>query len=71
MSAMYTIINKKICQNRCSEPFQSYGYVDTRSAWHQVQTIDGVMSLALRPKVMSQAPQHFRYSEAQPTCDDC
>ena len=30
-------------------------------------TIDGVMYLALRPQVMSQAPHHFRSSETQAT----
>ena len=30
-----------------------------------LQVIDGVMSLALRPQVVSQAPQHFRSSEKQ------
>ena len=30
-----------------------------------LQAIDGVMSLALCPQVVSQAPQHFRSSETQ------
>ena len=33
-----------------------------------LQAIGGVMSLALRPLVVSQAPQHFRSSEMQTTC---
>ena len=36
-----------------------------------LQAIDGVMSLALCPQVVSQAPQHFRSSETQATCDGC
>jgi len=36
-----------------------------------LQTIDGVMSLALCPPVMSQASQHFRSSEKQATCEGC
>ena len=36
-----------------------------------VQTIDGVMSLALCPQVVSQASQHFRSSEKQATCVGC
>ena len=31
--------------------------------------ICGVMSLALCPQVVSQAPQHFRSSEKQATCE--
>ena len=34
-----------------------------------LQAIDGVMSLALCPQVVSQAPQHFGSSETQATCD--
>ena len=33
------------------------------------QAIDGVMSLALCPLVVFQAPQHFSSSETQATCD--
>ena len=36
-----------------------------------LQVIDGVMSLALRPQVVSQAPQHFRSSEKQAICEGC
>ena len=35
------------------------------------QAIDGVMSLALYPQVVSQASQHFISSEKQATCDGC
>ena len=35
------------------------------------QAIDGVMSLTLCPQAVSQAPQHFRSSETQATCDGC
>ena len=37
----------------------------------RLQAIDGVMSLALCPQVVSQAPQHFRPSETQATCGGC
>ena len=36
-----------------------------------LQAIDGVMSLALCPQVVSQAPQHSISSEKQATCDGC
>ena len=36
-----------------------------------LQTIAGVMSLALCPQVVSQASQHFRSSEKQATCEGC
>ena len=36
-----------------------------------LQAIDGVMSLALCPQVVSQAPEHFRSSEKQATCGGC
>ena len=36
-----------------------------------LQAIDGVMSLALCPQVVSQASQHFRFSEKQATCEGC
>ena len=36
-----------------------------------LQAIDGVMSLALCPQVVSGAPQHFRSSEKQTTCEGC
>ena len=36
-----------------------------------LQTINGVMPLALCPPVMSQATQHFRSSEKQATCVGC
>ena len=36
-----------------------------------LQAIDGVMSLALCPQVVSQASQHFRSSEKQATCEGC
>ena len=36
-----------------------------------LQAIDGVMSLALCPHVVSQAPQHFKSSEMQATYDGC
>ena len=36
-----------------------------------LQTISGVMFLALCPQVVSQASQHFRSSEKQATSEDC
>ena len=36
-----------------------------------LQAIDGVKYLVLCPQIVSQAPQHFRSSETQATCDGC
>ena len=36
-----------------------------------LQAIDGVMSLALCPQVVSQALEHFKSSEKQATCEGC
>ena len=36
-----------------------------------LQVIDGMMSLALCPQVVSQASQHFRPSERQAICEGC
>ena len=36
-----------------------------------LQVIDGVVSLALYPQVVSQAPQHIRASEKQATGEGC
>ena len=36
-----------------------------------LRVVSSVMSLALCPQIVSQAPQHFRSSEAQATCDGC
>ena len=36
-----------------------------------LQAIDGVFSLILCPQVVSQTPQHFRFSENQSSCDGC
>ena len=36
-----------------------------------LQATDGVISLALCLQVVSQAPQHFRSSEKQATCEGC
>ena len=35
------------------------------------QAINGVVSLAMCPQVVSQAPQHFGSSETQTTCYSC
>ena len=41
-----------------------------RSSFHAslLQAIDGVMSLALCPQIVSRAPQHFRSSKKQAAC---
>ena len=54
-----------------SRPFQ--GRSSSASTFHAslLQAIDGVMSLALCPQVVSQASQNFRSSEKQATCDGC
>ena len=36
-----------------------------------LQAVDGVVSLALCPQVVSQASQHFRSCEKQATCEGC
>ena len=50
-------------------PGRSY----SASSFHAflLQAIDGVMSLALCPQVVSQDPQHLNSSETQATCDGC
>ena len=53
-------------------PFSSFqGGASSTSSFHAslLQAIDGVMPLALCPRVVSQALQHFRSSEQQATCD--
>ena len=55
-------------------PLSSFqGRSFSASSFHAslLQVIDGVMSLALCPQVVSQAPQHFRSSETQATCEGC
>ena len=49
------------------------GRSSSTSSFHAslLQTIDGVMSLAFYPQVVSQAPQHFISSEKQATCEGC
>ena len=50
-------------------PLSSFqGRSSSASSFH-ASLIDGVMFLALCSQVMSQAPQHFRSSETQATCD--
>ena len=51
-----------------SRPFK--GRSSSAFSFHAslLQAIDGVMSLALCPRVVSQAPQHFRSSEKQAWC---
>ena len=51
-------------------PLSSFqGRSSSTSSFHAclLQAIDGVMSLALCPQVVSQAPQHFGSSEKQAT----
>ena len=55
-------------------PLSSFqGRSSSASSFHNslLQAIDGVMFLALRPQVVSQAPQHLRSSEKQAACDGC
>ena len=56
-------------------PFSSFKkeFSSSASPFHAClrQALDGVMFLALCPQVVSQAPQHFRSSETQATCDGC
>ena len=50
-------------------PLSSFqGRSSSASTFHDslLQAIDGVMSLALCPQAVSQAPQHFRSSDTQP-----
>ena len=57
-----------------SRPFKEDRLALPLSTPHSSQAIDGVVSLALTPlcpEVVSQAPQHFRYSEKQATCEGC
>ena len=57
-----------------SGPLLSFrGRSPSASSFHTflLQAIDGVMSLALCPQVVSQASQHFRSSEKQATCEGC
>ena len=55
-------------------PHSSFqGRSSSASSFHAslLQAIGGVMSLALCPQVVSQAPHHFRSSEKQATCEGC
>ena len=57
------VLSVSSCQGRSS----------SASSFHAslLQAIDGVTSLDLGPQAVSQAPQHFRSSEEQATCDSC
>ena len=55
-------------------PLSSFqGRLSSASSFHAslFQAIEGMMSLALCPQVVSQASQHFRSSEKQATCEGC
>ena len=55
-------------------PLSSFrGRLSSASSFHVsfLQTIDGVMSLALGPQVKSQVLQHFKSSETKTTCEGC
>ena len=61
---------------QCSDdgPLSSFqGRSSTTSSFNASlrQAINGVMSFALCPQVVSQASQHFRSSEKQATCEGC
>ena len=45
-------------------------HLSTHSA-SLLQVIDGMMSLAFWPQLVSQASQHFRSSEKQANCEGC
>ena len=66
-----TVPNVHLTDNGSSSSFpgRSLG----ASSFHAslLQLIGGVLSLALCPQVVSQAPQHFRSSETQATYDGC
>ena len=54
--------------------FSSFqGRSSSASSFHAslLQAISGVMSLALCPQLVSQAPQYFKSSETQATCEGC
>ena len=59
---------------QCSRPFSSFQGRSSRAMSFYaslLQAIDGVMSLALCPHVVSEARQYFRSSKTQATCDGC
>ena len=47
------------------------GISSSASSFHPSQVIDGVMSLALCPQLVAEAPQHVGSSETQSICDGC
>ena len=55
-----------------SRPFIQ-GRLSSASSFHAslLQAIDGVLSLALCPQLVSQAFEHFRSTEMQATCEGC
>ena len=57
------VTDRFVCQGRSSSAYSFHASL--------LQAIDGVMSLALCPQVVSRAPQHFRSSGTQATCDGC
>ena len=54
-----------------SRPAKDYHWALPLSVPLSSRLIDCVMPLALRPQVIFQAPQHFRSSKTQTTCDGC
>ena len=65
-----TVPNVHLTDNGSSSSFP--GRSPSASSFHaSLQLIGGVLSLALCPQVVSQAPQHFRSSETQATYDGC
>ena len=55
-------------------PLSSFpGRLSSTSSFHTslLQAVNGAISLALCPQIISQAPQHFRSSEMQTTSDGC
>ena len=69
-------LSRPFKENRLTDdgPLSSFqGRSSSASSFHASlrQAIDSVMSLALSPQVVSQAPQHITSSEKQATCEGC
>ena len=68
---LWSIFSVRLIDNGPLSSFQ--GRSSGMSSFHAslFQAIDSVMSSALYPQVVSQAPQHFRSSERQANCEGC
>ena len=68
------MLKQSQCLSTDDVPLSSFqGRSSSASSFHAslLQAIDDVMCFALCQQGISQAPQHFRSSETQTTCDDC